>query len=107
MEDLPKITPEELALYRCCCFVHQVFGPRPSYRWLKPIDDIFEWVKSVPHGEEGIDFEVIEDGWDHEHCDVCSVRIEPGDSYWMNEGSDDVDLCEQCYLRVLELNRAK
>jgi hypothetical protein len=60
-------------------------------------------------GDEFLDdpevFEVLEDGWDHEHCDVCSARIEPGDWYWPNEDESigDIDLCEECWRRVMKL----
>jgi hypothetical protein len=26
-------------------------------------------------------YELIQDGWDHEHCDVCWARIADGDVY--------------------------
>lgn len=110
MEDLPKITPQELALYRSCHFVHQVFRPRPALRSIEPVEDILEWVKSLPDGDEYIDpekFEVVEGGWDHEHCDVCFACIEEGDPYWANERPGDVDLCEKCYLRVRHLIHAE
>lgn len=38
---------------------------------------------------------VVPDGWDHEHCYVCGWTIEPGDSYWENQGG--IVLCDKCY----------
>jgi mannose-6-phosphate isomerase-like protein (cupin superfamily) len=47
-------------------------------------------------------YELVTGGWDHEHCDVCCVRIADGDVYWTNDGPDHVDLCTTCYPLVLQ-----
>jgi hypothetical protein len=109
----PTITEQDLATFRRCRFVHRVFHPRDAYQSLEPPADFVALVKEWgERGDELLEdperFEVIPGGWDHEHCDVCMVRIEGGDSYWPNEEEQEgqVDLCEQCYLRVMELLRA-
>jgi hypothetical protein len=111
---LPAIPEQELATFRRCRFAHHVFRPRDCYRSLEPSPDFLAFVDEW--GERGDEllngptlFEVIEGGWDHEHCDVCWARIEDGDTYWPNvdEEAGDVDLCEKCYPRVMELLRAE
>lgn len=112
--DQPRITEKELSTFRRCRFVHRVFRPRDSYRSLEPPADFMEFLnewqaRGDDFFEDPTRFEVIEGGWDHEHCDVCWARIEDGDTYWPNEDEEagQVDLCEKCYPRVMELLRAE
>jgi hypothetical protein len=59
------------------------------------------------HGEpyDPEKFELLEGGWDHEHCYVCWAHIVEGDLYWPNEDEDvgHVNLCEKCYPGVMGL----
>jgi hypothetical protein len=108
MNDQPEITLEQLALFSRCRFVRRVFASYPSLRSIEPTDDEEGWHVSFPYHGEPYDpeqFELIEGGWDHEHCDVCWARIQDGDSYWPNEDEDvgQVGLCEACYPRVMGL----
>jgi hypothetical protein len=110
--DPDVITPDDLAVFRKCRFVHSIFEARDAYRALKPTKDLWEYMrKRAEMGEEAFDdpseYERVAGGWDHEHCDVCMGRIEPGDTYWANERPGDVDLCEKCYVRVLSLLQRK
>jgi hypothetical protein len=111
---LPEITDKDLATFRRCHFVRRVFRARDCYRSLEPPEDFMDFLEEWQ--EQGDDlfedperFEVIEGGWDHEHCDVCWVRIGDGDPYWPNEGEEGghVDLCDKCYPRVMEVLRAE
>jgi hypothetical protein len=118
MDESPRlhaISDEALSVYRRCRFVHREFWPRDCYRTREPPEDVLaffdQWEK---HGEQLVEdhpdqFELLEGGWDHEHCNVCWLRIEPGDWYWPNkdESVDEVDLCEECYRRVMGLLNAK
>jgi hypothetical protein len=108
MPEEPEITPEQLATFRRCQFVRRVFASYPCLRSIEPMDDEEGWHVSKPYHGEPYDpekFELLEGGWDHEHCDVCWAHIEEGDSYWPNEDEDGghVDLCEKCYPRVMGL----
>ena len=110
MPDLPTISDAELATFRRCRFVHRLFRARDGYRSISLPDNftafLDEW---QTRGDEMLDdpskFEVIKDGWDHEHCDVCWARVEEGDTYWPNQEGNvgQVDLCEKCYPRVMAL----
>jgi hypothetical protein len=112
--ELPEITRADLATFRRCRFVRRVFRPRDCYWSLEAPDDV--WAFAEEWQERGDDFlkdperfEVVEGGWDHEHCDVCRVTIEDGDPYWPNEDEEvgQVDLCGKCYPRVMDLLRAE
>jgi hypothetical protein len=111
------ITQEQLAIFRRCTFARRVFASYPSL-WAKmPLDgddlppasrEDGEWHVSKPYTGEPFDpeeWELREDGWDHEHCDVCSAKVTDGTSYWPNVDPDagQVDLCEGCYPRVVAL----
>jgi hypothetical protein len=109
----PMISEQQLALFRRCRFEHQIFRPRDCYRSIEPPEDFMGFVDEW--GERGDDlledtarFEVIEGGWDHEHCDVCWARVENGVAYWPNvdEQVGQVDLCDACYPRVMDLLRS-
>ena len=108
MAEEPEISPEQLADFRRCRFAHRAFTPRPSLELRAASDEGDVWrvarpYDGGPHDPGGA--EVVEGGWDHEHCDVCWVKIRPGDWYWPNvdEAGGHVDLCEQCYPRVMGL----
>jgi hypothetical protein len=107
---LPEITDQQLAQFRRCRFVHRVFHPTDCYKSLEPIEDLNAYLEEYgERGDQMFDdperFEVLEGGWDHEHCDVCCAKVMDGDWYWPNEDEDagKVDLCEACYRRVLRL----
>jgi hypothetical protein len=38
---------------------------------------------------------VIKNGWDHEHCEICSTHVNPGDYAFRNES--DLWLCLNCF----------
>ena len=113
MDAGPKLHPisdEALALYRRCRFVYREFWPRACYKTREPPDDLLAFFdECATQGEQLFEdperFEVIEDGWDHEHCDVCSLRIDPGDWFWPNEEKSihHIELCETCHRRVIKL----
>ena len=66
------------------------------------------WHISRPYTGDPFDpdeYELIEDGWDHEHCDVCSATVVDGMHYWPNvdPNAGQVDLCEACHPRVMAI----
>jgi hypothetical protein len=108
MAEEPRITPEQLAIFRRCRFARRVFASYPSLRAIKPMDEEGRWHVSKPYAGEPFDpekFELLEGGWDHEHCDVCWAKVVDGMAYWPNVNPDvgQVDLCEACYPRVMAL----
>ena len=117
MAEESEITPDQLATFRRCTFARRVFASYPSL-WAKeplrsddpPPDESVEtpWHVSVPYRGQPFDpdeSELRNGDWDHEHCDVCGFKVEDGTTYWPNVGPDagQVDLCEACYPRIMEL----
>lgn len=87
-----RVPPAEWATFRRCRFVPRTFAPYPC---LAAADG--GW---VPYRGQPFDpavWAVVEGGWDHEHCDVCSARITASVPYWANAGPEHVDLCASCY----------
>jgi hypothetical protein len=117
MTEQPEITSEELETFRRCTFARRIFAPYSTLRAKTPMrsDDLppdsrdgSEWHMSKPYRGEPFDpeeYELWDDGWDHEHCDVCRATVEKGMSYWPNvdPNAGHVDLCEACYPRVIAL----
>jgi hypothetical protein len=44
-------------------------------------------------------FDLSDDAWDHDHCDICSNKIMEGDIYADGEGQI---LCDQCFIDFVE-----
>ncbi|HEY1186563.1 MAG TPA: hypothetical protein VGE74_02850 [Gemmata sp.] len=88
-----RVSPEEWVTFRRCRFVPRTFTP---YSCLAARDG-GGW---GPYRGQPFDpsvWKLVEGGWDHEHCDVCSARIADGAAYWANAGPEHVDLCPVCY----------
>src|SRR5438128_4229062 len=53
-------------------------------------------------------FDFIEDGWTHDHCQICSKTISdnPGNSDWATRGHTNGNdwICEQCYSLFMTTN---
>lgn len=110
-EKLSGIPAEQLALIRQCCFIHKRFEVSSAYQSIEPLGDSGNKIEGLAGTvcdlfQDPQRYVEIERGWDHEHCDVCSIRIEPGDWYWANERPGDVDLCERCYHQAMVLLQA-
>jgi len=92
-----RIPAEEWETFRRCRFIQKTFLP---YSCLAtPLNEeggtCYAPFRGQPYDPNAC--ELIEEGWDHEHCDVCNTRIEDSDSYWTNDGPEHVDLCINCY----------
>ena len=105
--DALDLTPDELANFALCRFERRVFATYASLRSIEPSDEYGGrfWAPFRGQAFDPREFEVVEGGWDHEHCDVCHARIADGDAYWSNghEDGGHVDLCEECYPKVKAL----
>ncbi len=75
----PEIDPEFWGTLRRCSFVRKVFAAYPSLRSIEPAawdndkDEVGYYCSAPYTGQEfdPAEFEVVEGGWDHEHCGVC------------------------------------
>jgi hypothetical protein len=101
-EPLREVSEDQMEVLRRCRFVQRRFTPYPSLRSVEPEawDEEQGYHSEAPYTGQEYDpskFELVEGGWDHEHCSVCWAKIEAGDSYWANDGSDQVALCPACF----------
>ena len=105
--DSLDLTPEELTNFARCRFERRVFASHPCLQSIEPSDEYGGrfWEPFRGQAYDPLQFELVDGGWDHEHCDVCHARIGDGDAYWSNghEAGGHVDLCEECHPRVLAL----
>ena len=86
-------------------FVRATFASYPSLRSIEPgaWDEQNAFHVSSPYTGQEYDaeqFEVFDEGWDHEHCHVCNARIEPGDDYWQCVDPFPLELCLACQPRL-------
>lgn len=44
--------------------------------------------------------QVVTDGWDHEHCELCNKHIDPADHAWTNK--DGLWVCVSCFIRYVK-----
>jgi hypothetical protein len=88
-----RVTPEDLATFRRCRFEPRTFHPYPCLE----ARDGGGWVPYRGQPFDPTAWQVVESGWDHEHCDVCSARITEGVAYWTSAWPEQVDLCGACY----------
>lgn len=97
------VDPAEWETFRRCRFVQKAFSPYPCLALRHSLSEDGGAFR-MPYRDEPFDpavYELVESGWDHEHCDVCRVRITGGDVYWTSDGPEHVDVCVGCYPRVL------
>jgi hypothetical protein len=53
-------------------------------------------LRRMKHGEElPPEAQVIANGWDHEHCELCNTHIDPGDYAYTK--TDDLWVCLPCF----------
>lgn len=100
MELLRSISAEDWQVFRRCHFIRRIFRPYPC---LAVFDDESGVTASQPYRGESYDptlVTLIEDGWDHEHCEICRARITDGMEYWTNDGPELIDLCTVCYPKL-------
>ena len=45
-------------------------------------------------------FRVEPGGWDHEHCDGCGGRVNPGEECWVTGEADFELICDTCYRKL-------
>jgi len=88
-----RVAPDEWAAFRQCRFEPRTFAPYPCLA----ATDGGAWVPYRGQPFDPAAWGLVDGGWDHEHCDVCSARITDGMGYWANAGPEHVDLCGVCY----------
>jgi hypothetical protein len=100
MKLLRSISADELKVFSRCHFIRRTFRPYPC---LAVYDDETGQTASQPYRGQAYDpalLTLIEDGWDHEHCEICQARITDGIAYWTNDGPEMIDLCQMCFPKL-------
>ncbi len=46
-------------------------------------------------------FRLVRGGWDHDHCWICKLTINPGDEWWA-ASPDELGLCLDCYEQLVK-----
>jgi len=77
-------------------FTLKTFKPLPALKSLKPINGYFHTELYRGQQYNKIDYTLVPNAWDHEHCRFCSFRIENGINYWGNT-NDIVIMCTKCH----------
>jgi len=55
--------------------------------------------KTSPEDLLNPDLQIVRNGWDHEHCELCNAHINPGDSGYQDAEGGWV--CQRCYSRYV------
>ena len=77
-------------------FIEKVFKPYASLRSIRPEDGGF---RNKPYKGRRFDekkWVIVEGGWNHDHCNLCSECIDEGDPCWTNRRSVTI-LCQRCF----------
>jgi hypothetical protein len=77
-------------------FVQQTFASHAALLAKEPVNN--HRILQDYHGEpyDASKFDLVEEGWDHEHCSVCFFTVKDGHTYWEN-GDRIKLLCDACY----------
>src|SRR6266700_2685202 len=52
-------------------------------------------LRRMRRGECPDESQIVTNGWDHEHCELCNTHIDPGDYAYTN--ADDLWVCLTCF----------
>jgi hypothetical protein len=56
--------------------------------------------KASPEDLRNPDLTIVQNGWDHEHCELCNSHIDPGDQCYYGDASYWV--CRSCYQKYVQ-----
>lgn len=100
---LDRVNLAEWESFRRFRFVQKTFHPYACLLSKEPLNEegarLWEPYRGQPYDPDR--FELMDDAWDHEHCDVCYAHVDDGMVYWSNDGPEYVDLCTTCYPLVV------
>jgi len=99
-EDLNNWQRERLETLRKMGFVQKRFASYPCLQPRDPEKQTF-WMPYTGQEYDSEIFELVDKGWDHEHCWICNVNIEEGNLYWTSCDPEGYELCLECYDRYL------
>lgn len=70
-----------------------VFAPRAAIAWQSPHGRL---LSAAQPDAPAPDANVVPDGWDHEHCEICNFTILRGMHAWRTSDLNSW-LCDACY----------
>jgi hypothetical protein len=59
--------------------------------------------KATPEDLRNPELDIVQRGWDHEHCELCNAHIDPGDCCYYGDASYWV--CQRCYHKYVQASR--
>ncbi|GAA4316795.1 hypothetical protein GCM10023184_00160 [Flaviaesturariibacter amylovorans] len=90
-----QLNPRDLKYFRSLKWTLQTWKPTPALIEKKGAN-------ARPYIGQGYDpvfFDLVEDGWRHDHCEVCFVKLCDNPETCQTEGytADRQWLCRECY----------
>jgi len=55
--------------------------------------------KAKPEDSTNPESQIVQNGWDHEHCELCNAHIDPGDRCYHD--AEGAWVCQQCYQQYI------
>lgn len=88
IEDGLSVWEEHVFVPRDAIATHFTGHDGNAWRGLRPV---------ASDEQPAPDAEIVESGWDHEHCLICNGHIDPGDRFFQHKTEDNYFLCTTCY----------
>lgn len=56
--------------------------------------------KAKPEDSQNPELQIVQNGWDHEHCELCNAHIDPGDCCYRD--AEGAWVCQRCYRQYVQ-----
>jgi hypothetical protein len=56
--------------------------------------------KAKPEDSQNPELQIVRNGWDHEHCELCNAHIDPGDS--CHRDAEGAWVCQRCFRQFVQ-----
>jgi hypothetical protein len=56
--------------------------------------------KAKPEDSQNPELQMVQNGWDHEHCELCNAHIDPGDSCYRD--AEGAWVCQRCFRHYVQ-----
>jgi hypothetical protein len=56
--------------------------------------------KAKPEDSQNPELQIVQNGWDHEHCELCNAHIDPGDRCYHD--AEGAWVCQRCYRQYVQ-----
>ena len=89
--DLTEVWRE--LVFHACDAVSDRFEDGSGNRWTR-------FRKARPEDSHNPELQIVQNGWDHEHCELCNAHIDPGDCCYRS--ATDCWVCQGCYQQFVQ-----